>query len=114
MGASVPAQQRISAASDSVLTPEDAQYFNHLRSLNIPAAEIAVMIEALREEREIENSRAESSSGAARESETGPPLAALMEEREIENSRAESGSGAALEGEKGPPPPYDIVAETSY
>lgn len=47
-----PAPQRpTSSANSSFLTPEDIQFYDNLRSLNLPTAEIASMMEALRAQR---------------------------------------------------------------
>lgn len=65
MGSQAPStQHRTSNASQSFLTPEDARFFNNLQNLNVPAAEIATMIEARRAEREAAW-RSQSRSGVA-------------------------------------------------
>jgi len=59
-----PAQRPVVVASGNLLTSEDARFFNNLYSLNVPAADIATMMEAMRAEREADNRMAESSGGA--------------------------------------------------
>jgi hypothetical protein len=52
------------AGPGNLLTPEDARFFNNLYSLNVPAADIATMMETMRAEREAVSRMEGSSSGA--------------------------------------------------
>jgi hypothetical protein len=59
-------QRSPSATPGHLLTPEDARFFNHLYSLNVPVADIAIMMETMRAEREATNGMEQSSSGTVR------------------------------------------------
>jgi hypothetical protein len=60
-------QRSLGATPGHLLTPEDARFFNHLYSLNVPAADIATMMETMRAGREATNGMEQSaSSGAVR------------------------------------------------